>query len=308
MLSIHQVINKLQVLNQTPNPSEIDFDLMLDYTRHLYDLLLEQKANTLHHTDLNYVVPPTLQTSELEQNIIEAKPIGNMLQNIVDNITVHTNTTADTNALNDEIESIFSVTESGQEPDLEKKEENTENNTVTDADEFIAEMENIVNSFEVTTIEKDEELDNPIPRDFGGISLEIPAFDYISTPIPKTIIQEEDPLTTKEPLNRVNDNLEQQEEKPLSSAQGFVAPSFSNYKDFRTHLSFNDHYLFLNELFHNRKELMDSTISRINASTASGSAKTWQLIEEIAEDLTWDADDATVQSFYALLDKHFTTK
>lgn len=89
-------------------------------------------------------------------------------------------------------------------------------------------------------------------------------------------------------------------------AQLFQAAKAAN-KDIRSSIGINDKYLFLNELFNNHKSNYEETLDQLNHFSTAAQAQDW-MITKVAPVQKWDKDDATVQSFYAMLDKHFADR
>jgi hypothetical protein len=94
--------------------------------------------------------------------------------------------------------------------------------------------------------------------------------------------------------------------EPLQFSQLFQAAKAAN-KDIRSSIGINDKYLFLNELFNNHKSNYEETLDKLNHFSNIDQAKDW-ILTKVAPVQKWDKDDATVQSFYAMLAKHFSDR
>lgn len=65
-------------------------------------------------------------------------------------------------------------------------------------------------------------------------------------------------------------------------------------------IGINDKYQFISELFNNNKELYETTIREIGDFESYQQATDW-----LATNFTWNSEDAVVESFYSIIDRHY---
>lgn len=282
--TIQQLIDKLSVLAATDDTGSIHIEVMIDTTKQIYEQLYLLK---------------------LQHPVAEAPAAAASISShpgTFDHFIQTTDKAAGSNAdMNDEIAALFNSEYDKTVLDgTGDTEEDTGSDTTTATAEQPAAAPKQPSAAPVP----------PSPTIESGISFEFPSTRNVThTPAPA---KAQEPATlfpeTKEDLTSeaAIEKISRTEESIPISGQGFKAPVTPNQKDFRSQIGFNDRYLFMNELFHNNKELFDTSISRINNAGTLQDARQW-IDEELATHMKWDTNDTTVQSFYALVDKYFNT-
>jgi len=153
-----------------------------------------------------------------------------------------------------------------------------------------------------------------LQQDVSGISFEPPA-----RPEPIKDVKEE--LLIEQPA--VNTGIAEKQAPPAAAiplpevppaAQAEASPPAPNLpgtarmpRDIRSVIGINDKYLFLNELFNNHKSNYEETLDQLNHFSNARQAEDW-IRTKVAIPHKWSEEDATVQSFYAMLDKHFSER
>lgn len=294
MTTLPSLIEKLQFMAQEPNFSSVHIASMISVTERIYEELYALKEDNVK-----------MSTASIPVQNVNTIAALDVLQNKDASIPTDTD-------LNDEMEAFFGNGVTINDDLVQNLStatiENNEEDTVVESTFANEGMEEIVKHVSTT--------EAPIAQ--SGISFEFP---------PQPIVHKHTHIEE----HQANHNLAEKEEPIIPSlladtddlleeaiaaekevvqetqlGQGFKSPTVPNQKDFRTQIGFNDRYLFLNELFSNNKELFDSSIAKINNTNKLEEAKDW-IRQELAANLNWPKDDATVDSFYALVDKYFTT-
>ncbi len=153
----------------------------------------------------------------------------------------------------------------------------------------------------------EEENIEHISKERTGISFELPTQPERFIKVDDALVEEapsETPVVEEIPAPAPKE-IPLPEFKPYSAAKLF--DGIVELKDIRTSIGINDKYLFLNELFNNHKSDYEETLDKINHFSNAAEAKDWVKMQASATK-KWDGSDPTVQSFYALVDKHFTAK
>lgn len=284
MNNIQPLIEALRTLSLAKDNSDLHIDSMIDLTKQIYQGLFLLKSGNENESRSSQPIPATAPDS-FEKHIQQHEASS---ENSMD--------------MNEELEALFSgdydkTVLDGSTPEVAKPAVPSEETIMPE------------------TTATEESITIPAPQshlfdDENSISLEFPSFKNVDTPAPATAPQPVAPPPSDEEKEADNENviekISRAEETLPTSGQGFKAPSKPNQKDFRTHIGFNDRYLFLNELFNNNKELFDNSISKINNATSYDLAKEW-IDEELAANLHWEQEDSTVETFYALIEKYFNT-
>ncbi len=301
MNTLKHLVEKLSILGNEPSPKALHIDAMLQVVNDIYIQLQASKY--------------ALETPEIatENTMPHVAPLATLQQGVAPK----------ENTWNDEIDALFNanydthVAFDGKEPlapsesiitqaaleDIAPKIINTDDAS-TEHTQVAPEADAAVPIISETSIEN---------TDYSGINFEFPPqavhHRKVVTPQPDAEV----PIKSRQKATLATQNEAVAAEK-ISEApsdvpvigQSFKAPATPNQKDFRTHIGFNDRYLFLNELFQNNKELMEASISKINNSANLEAAKSW-IQQELTDNLNWDHQDTTVQTFYALVEKYFKT-
>lgn len=279
MTALQQLIKQLNSLAATQESNSIHVASMLDITKRIYAELItlnDQETPSVHNEN------NTPQTAFVEPQI--APTYNAAMPSLMDN-----GAPAEDVDLNDEMEAFF-------------------NNSITPNDHLHEAKNEVIPDVEM-----------PKHQAMSGINFEFPPQQIVTkvhvVVTPPSPTEEEAPVipslvhdtygAIKE--DSIAEEKQVAEENDVTNAgRGFKSPVVPNQKDFRSQIGFNDRYLFLNELFHNDKEMYETFISKINNTNNHEDAKQW-ISDEVAQHLNWAKDDVTVQSFYALVDKYFTT-
>jgi hypothetical protein len=324
MERIKNILQRLQELYYSKHQkSAIDVDLMMDYTRVMYADLLEWRGQ--------FKEPITTESAEKNTEVITSE---------VEHEETQTPEPATEAAPAEEIHE--EVAESEPDPKEEKEEEKTEEVTpeentpaVKDApmqpevaykpierDEPPAREPVEEDEEPIVEVHPEQEQVNTLLADATGISFEPPAQKEVISEVKEDVeieapavnqpVEEiaapapvEIPLPDMMPP-RQPEKPSLKPEKPSPQAQLFHAAKAAN-KDIRGSIGINDKYLFLNELFNNHKSNYEETLDKLNHFSTLAQAEDW-IITKVAPAQKWDKDDATVQSFYAMLAKHFSDR
>jgi hypothetical protein len=307
MERIKNILQRLQELYYSNHQkSAIDADLMLDYTRVMYADLLEWRKQ--------FKEPPTTETAEPNTEIITSEEEKQEAKE-EQPVSQAQHTEEEPEVAIPEVENAKEVTEETKVPESEKAtvQEETifqpiERDEPAPKEPVIEETEPIVDTH------PEKESVNALMTDASGISFEPPA-KYearseikeevaVETPVVNQPVEE---IPAPKPIEiPLPDMAIPKKTEPLQSAQLFHAAKVAN-KDIRSSIGINDKYLFLNELFNNHKSNYEETLDKLNHFSNADQAKDW-IITKVAPVQKWDKEDATAQSFYAILDKHFSAR
>ena len=286
--NIQQLIDKLSVLAAAQDVENIHIEVMIDTTKQLYEQLYLLRVQYPVSENLQPTASATIRQPQTFDQYIRTSATANSSEtDMNDEITALFNSEYDKTVLQDtENHRAIPVEDNSMPETTTPPEEPVKSGTATTS-----------GTSHTPTIE-------------SGISFEFPSARNVT----RTTVsnpQEHDPVTFPDQEEDLNseaaiEKITRVEESTPVSGQGFKAPSTPHQKDFRTQIGFNDRYLFMNELFHNNKELFDTSISKINNAGTLHDARLW-IAEELATNMQWDDNDSTVQSFYALVDKYFNT-
>jgi hypothetical protein len=311
MERIKNILQRLQELYYSNHQkSAIDADLMLDYTRVMYADLLEWRKQ--------FKEPPTTETAEKNTEVITSDEEKEELKEQPVNQVQQEE--ADTKPEN-EIE----LNEKGNEEDTSEQTSTPEPEKVTVQEEGIFQpierdeptpKEPVIQETEpIVDTHPEKELVDALMTDTSGISFEPPAKYETKSEVIKEELAVEAPVVNQ-PVEEMPaptpieiplpDMAVPKKTEPLQSAQLFHAAKAAN-KDIRSSIGINDKYLFLNELFNNHKSNYEETLDKLNHFSNMDQAKDW-ILTKVAPVQKWEKDDATVQSFYAMLAKHFSDR
>jgi hypothetical protein len=331
MERIKTLIQKLQeVYYSKHSKTAIDIDLMMDYTRVLYMDLLEWRKDFVEpvHSDVEAVkqantpAPASVAASPKEAIAIETPPA--IKESAPVEPTVAT-PAAPTEKAEEAIQQTTAATTNEPAPEQPIEDEATksipeaplpiENNSpadvgpdidITKQDDLPPQPAMIIEDNIPETVHPYPEQDTiaALSQEHSGISFE-PPFQSEKPTIIEETIAEEAPSET----HFVEDMpAPAPAEIPLPEVKQYTPPklfdNFVEHKDIRTSIGINDKYLFLNELFNNHKSDYEETLDKLNQFDNLAAATDWAKTK-VAVSKKWDNADPTVQSFYALLDKHF---
>jgi hypothetical protein len=314
MERIKNILQRLQELYYSNHQkSAIDADLMLDYTRVMYADLLEWRKQ--------FKEPPTTEPAEKNTQVITSEEEkGELKEQPVDQIQQEEEM-PDTN-LGEKREP--QIREEKNKEDTSEQTSTPEPGKVTVQEEAIfqpierdepAPREPVIEETKpVVDVHPEKESVEALMTDASGISFEPPA-KYEAKSEVKEEIAVEAPIVNQ-PVEEIPapkpieiplpEMAPPKETSPLPSAQLFHAAKAAN-KDIRSSIGINDKYLFLNELFNNHKSNYEETLDKLNHFSNADQAKDW-ILTKVAPVQKWDKDDATAQSFYAMLAKHFSDR
>lgn len=281
-------VQKIQELYYSKHPkSAIDIDLMLDYTRVMYIDLLEWRKEFTEpaHSDINAVMQEHKATTN--ENIAKSQPDNHKTESE----PVKEDTIKD--PMEEAVGPIDTFIKKDAPPQIQ-----VENIPPQEDEEKEPEL---IHEF------PEEESITTLSQENTGISFEAPAHVEKSVAIEDTLV-EEMPIETNATVEipaPTPAEIPLPEIKPYEPARLF--DSIVETKDIRTSIGINDKYLFLNELFNNHKSNYEETLDKLNQLKTLDEARDW-VKTKVAPNLHWDDNDGTVQSFYALLEKHFSAR
>lgn len=296
MERIKTFVQKIQEIYYSKHPkSAIDIDLMMDYTRVMYMDLLEWRKEFTEpvHSDIATMMQENPKTSNEKATI--------------DPVTLEEDEEQNEDIPTDENETKEALSEEEDNTTI-----NTEQQTASIAPtETVAEdkmsHEAARETTELVREFPEEESIATLSQERTGISFEAPS-------PAETLIEIEDVLVEEAPVEAnipVEVPAPAPAEIPLPEMKAYEpAKLFDNIvemKDIRTSIGINDKYLFLNELFNNHKSDYEETLDKINKTKTLNEAMDW-VKTKVAAASNWDSNDSTVQSFYTLLEKHFSAK
>lgn len=296
MERVKTFVQKIQEIYYSKHPkSAIDIDLMLDYTRVMYmDLLEWRKAfSDPIHSDMPAIMQDTPKSPEENDAVVPAPIEEQQAQKeeptINENEEMEASEEVEDTITNEKQEALSAAsTEAVAEDSLHQE-------------AVKEEVPELVSEF------PEEQSIAAIAQERTGISFEAPA-------PAETLIEIEDVLVEEAPVETnvaVEVPAPAPAEIPLPQMKAFEPPrlfdSIVETKDIRTSIGINDKYLFLNELFNNHKSYYEETLDSINRAKTLGDATGW-VKTRVAAASHWDNNDPTVQSFYALVEKHFSPR
>ena len=282
--------------------SAIDIDLMLDYTRVMYADLLEWR-----HTFKEE--PPTTERAEPNQAIASSEDRESTLPKAsVDDMDAGPQTTTFGEGNNEDGQPEASLKEQYQEtkPAVEKAYAPIHDEPIAKGPLSEPPAEPIV------TMEPEQVNLDILQKDASGISFEPPSAPearsgikdelLIEEPaLPQVVEEKPAPPPVAIPLPDITPVAEQ---KPL---QPHLFSAVKTPKDIRNAIGINDKYLFLNELFNNHKSNYEEALDKLNHFSTADQAEDW-IRTKIAPANKWDREDATVESFYTIVRRHFSER
>lgn len=345
MEQMKNIIDKMQALQSSQSEmSQIDIDLMLDYTRRLYEELLRKK---------NSIINNELSVKENVENVVgESSSSNTIIGDIEENSKIKPLAQEE---MKQEKEEEIDTVESTNHQELEEENQSVEAESLT-ADPEIYELSEIGHSdddeeskeenHETTKIEEEkEEASNIVEEEIlseEGVK-EIAEENIFSEPA-----EEVKEITKTTNRNLVNFEMPPQRQTEWEKQEITVTPTFQNKEqsekdshkdktasppsvaesmkplefdfgqeihfvpknskvfDVRSAIGVNDRYLFLNELFFKKKDAYDKALESINQMNDIDEAK--EFVDGLAKEMNWDKEDETVQGFYQVLNKAFSTK
>ncbi|WP_118973556.1 hypothetical protein [Taibaiella koreensis] len=325
MERVKNVLQRLQEVYQGRHQkSAIDVDLMLDYTRVMYADLLEwrktfgeapptdEKATPNETVTAQSKAPedkPAAQQQEAKAPTVEPEAKAEEAPAIA--ATIEDQPVASAQAtITPEDEELPKDEEppKGEEQPKDKAYQPVVHDEPAPKPAPEPEAEPVVRK------EPEKEYLNALQKDASGISFEPP-----SAPDVRNEIKEE--LLVAEPTVNV-----QVEEIPAPPPAAIPLPDAPPQKDtrstvpqaslfhaekaprdIRSVIGINDKYLFLNELFGNHKSNYEETLDQLNQFATGQQAEDW-IRTKVAPAHKWDKEDATVDSFYTLVRRHFSER
>lgn len=293
---IEDLIKRLQALQAAGRAQTlIDIDLMLDYIRVLYADLLEKRRDLVPVLSDMDPVPGFVDREDEEPELMPegglAKPLAQDPPLIVPE------------PLGDN---------GGEGPMLPMNREGQEGLLTDDRSRPVEMQQGIDTSGHSSSMEE------PLSRSYNAISFEPPRPKVYHEKLESSPISEELPEQEKEGPSSHKQGPEArtpkvEETDPVMELRPQAPPlehwqpkAGAPYKDIRKSIGINDKYLFLNELFSNKKDAYEDAMDALNSMT--GVIEGVQYRDELAEKYKWDLQDGTVINFYALLDKYFSDK
>lgn len=301
MERIKSLMQKFQEIYYSKHPkSAIDIDLMMDYTRIMYIDLIEWRREFTEpvHSDIIAIMQEeptqTIQPAASQPSAALEKPV---VKETMEEAKAETMVVAAQEAYTQPVAEEKTIEEEtpasveGTEPWIAQEPEAAEEAIIEVKDNFpeAVELETISHERSGISFEPPSHVAAPVEMN-EVLEEEAPA-----APIP-TVIEIPAPAPAQIPLP---------EFKPYEPAKLF--DNIVELKDIRTVIGINDKYLFLNELFNNHKSNYEETLDKLNKIKSPEEAREW-VKNNAAASFKWDNNDVTVQSFYAVLDKHFSSK
>lgn len=330
MQNVKEILEKInQVISADRSLSTIDIDLMLDYTRKIYDALLEKRMNSdgvsVESDILDDVdeedVPEIEETTLEEEQDAEIESVEEENEDLID----------DEDA-DDDFEEELDEEELSKITLIYKEEEEVVDNETEDVD---------------SDIEIEEPEENEIHFDTADLSFELPELEEDDTEEIQTLSESEstedsDLITEDDDLSElesdindveveeedddeldIEDDIETEEDdvvndvEPLEKeeddfpdySQIFSLPpkqpgSGSGERDIRKMMGINDRIMFLNDLFKGDKEAFDTTLEKLNEIEGYNEALDW-ITGKLVAQYNWSDDNEAVLEFYDLVSKYF---
>jgi hypothetical protein len=333
MERIKNILQRLQeVYFSKHQKSAIDVDLMMDYTRVMYADLMEWRTQ--------FKEPPTTELAEKNTDVATSEAEKQAAQE--ETPATEESSTASTQAEGAqpeptvEKEVVANTTQNAlQSTVLEEAAAPEKQSDIAGKETIAAQPTTVQNESAFVPIERDEPpAKDPEPEsepvvttqpdqekvevlmtDASGISFEPPARQEVKSEVKEEVLVEEAP-TVNQPVEEMPapapieiplpDMEPVRKAEPAKTLDLFQAAKVAN-KDIRSSIGINDKYLFLNELFNNHKSNYEETLDKLNHFSTVEQAEDW-IRTKVVPAQKWDNDDATVQSFYAMLTKHFSAR
>lgn len=331
MERIKNVMQRLQELYYGRHQkSAIDIDLMLDYTRVMYADLLEWRTQ--------FKDPPTTERAEPNTGVVTAEEQRN-IPPAVEQPAGKPDTGKEPEsqaASGAETEQAAGDDKDATEETVSEEPNNGAADTDLAADKAAPQQAAAPSDKSYQPIQRDEPAPRPVAgqpeepeltrtapekesietlqQDAAGISFEPPAAAEVRTEVKDELIVEE-PAThpgIEEMPAPAPAEIPLPEVKPAAApgrnaTAGDLFSSPRPPRDIRSAIGINDKYLFLNELFSNHKTNYEETLDKLNHFSSLQQAEDW-IGTRVAEAQKWDKGDPTVESFYGVLQKHFSER
>ncbi len=299
---IKNVMQRLIDVYQGKHPkTAIDIDLMLDYTRVMYADLLEwhksfgeEPANTESEAPKAVAGNPAKE-EKTEQKIRQEiappqQPADIAVPEVQEEKTIPEGIPDEPVAPQIQQEEEPKEEYSGREEIIQQEAEEEKNIDKPQAVEI-----------EIPAVEPEPVA--PVNSYTSGISFEPPASRQVEEPP----VKEEIAVITESREPEITEPRPVQQQQAKSTIPGTLFSIPPVKKDIRSVIGINDKYLFLNELFNNNKEEYEDILNRLNQEDHLDNAVSW-IKSEVAPVFRWDDNDSTVETFYHLLSKHFSSK
>jgi len=315
MKNIESALEKIKnILDDPREKTNIDLDLLMDYTREMYEDIMIWKKNIAHGP----VVEENENVIEEEKQNVEKEVIHEKVEDpLIDEIE---------NDLQEEENNSFSEQNSESLENLKLEEEpQTQEQKTSFKEEQSYSGKGKIFATELFSfqIEQDKPAENQIETiGDSEIELEQASLGNEDKPMEITNHQEspemlrpsiifEPPKSIKKDSSIASEHKLQEDFIPLKKTKSEfqdVSQIFENNKhnyDIRKLIGLNDRYLFSNELFHSKAEYEES-LNKINEFESYVQAEQY-IKGQIANKNKWD-DSETVESFYELLKMFFKSK
>lgn len=313
MKEINSIFEKLSDLCEAaPSPSVLEIDLMLDYTRKIYDELLSERKKIVAGSNNE----KSSGSSQVTSRQIVAEPASDSLSTTTAGLDgasgnlAEKETKPEPNDFYEEhtaakqpegLPSEHSYTE--YPPNASEHQEETGTDSGLQNQDVLAGFEPKEDPY------SEQKLEEKLYFNESNISFEPPHPAEEEPFFPEEGIEEEQPEENAVPLQSIPVPLTG--EDVLSDyAQIFnyaSKPKDPTLGDIRKLISINDKYLFLNELFNSQKKAYEETLDKLNTLHEYKEAVTW-IKNEIAPPYKWYEDDETVLDFYDVLARHFSAR
>jgi len=293
--------------------SAIDVDLMLDYTRVMYADLLEWRKTfgeappTAEKADVNTEVTTSETPGTAKQEAQAGKPA---VEPATAPAAPQLEATKESAAPEAQPEPAPAA-QTTQSPPADKPQDKVYQPMVRDepAPKPAPEAE----TAPIIQTAPEKEPMNALQQEASGISFEPPSPPEVRNEINEELLVEEpavNPVVEEKPAPPP---AEIPLPEPAQAAKTAATKPQGNLfhaekappRDIRSLIGINDKYLFLNELFSNHKSNYEETLDQLNLLSNAQQAEDW-IRTKVAQARKWDKEDATVESFYSVIRRHFS--
>lgn len=294
--------------------SAIDVDLMLDYTRVMYADLLEWRKTFGE-------APPTTEKADVNTEVTTSETPGTAKQEAQAGKPAAEPATAPAAAAPQlEATKVSAAPEAQPEPEpaaqttqsppADKPQDKVYQPMVRDepAPKPAPEAE----TAPIIQTAPEKEPMNALQQEASGISFEPPSPPDVRNEVNEELLVEEpavNPVVEEKPAPppaEIPLPEPAQAAKPAATKpQGHLFHAEKAPRDIRSLIGINDKYLFLNELFSNHKSNYEETLDQLNLLSNAQQAEDW-ISTKVAQARKWDKEDATVESFYSVIRRHFS--
>lgn len=311
MKEISAILEKINDLSHAAMGSSVlELDLLLDYTRQLYDKLLSERKRMIVARDED---TPTIATAKAPGQVKQEDGGSTTAEATTSQPVVADANLIDETQIPETSEDPYDIGNAMAEQEEELTEalaegEDTEPGVVPEQNIEVVTASGVPQTSKGMDI-SEQKLEQDLYLHQSNISFEPPHPAEEEPYFPEEGIEEDKPETNTTPVEDIP--IPFAEEEPLTDyAQIFNYAAKTKEEglgDIRKMIGINDKYLFLNELFNSQKKAYEDALDKLNTLGEYKEAVEW-VKRGIAAQYKWSEDDETVLDFYDVLAKHFSAR